>query len=40
MSTFLLCWLTLSFLLAIPVGRFCATNVYDEAPDAESVTPL
>ena len=23
-------WTVLSFLLAIPAARFCATNVYDE----------
>lgn len=28
--TFFSWWFTLSFILAIPVGRFCATNVYDE----------
>lgn len=33
-------WLALGCILIIPAASFCATNVYDEAPDAEPVTPL
>lgn len=32
-------WLFFACLLIIPAARFCATNIYDEVPSAESTIP-